>query len=147
MFKASSRSLGKGWGDQDTSDLRETQVNSGSVSIRGEPLHPPETSPIRQVSPLPPGPGRGQVGVSGAWPPTGGDLETGLDTSVNELRPQPALCHDGSGNVGPFSENGLLSPFPPHLTLEQDMPSGQRKALGADDLGLLRLQDPWCPWL
>lgn len=107
---------------------------------------------MKQVSPLPPCPGRGQVGVSGAWPPTGGGLETGLDTSVNELCPQPALCPEGSGNVGPFSENGLLSPFPPHLTLEhltleQDTPSRQRKALGADDLGLLRLQDPWCPWL
>ena len=102
---------------------------------------------MRQVSPLPPGPGRGQDGVSGAWPPTGGGLETGLDTSVDELRPQPALCRDGSGNVGPFSENGLLAPFPPHLTLERDMPSGQSKALRADDLGLLRLQDPWCPWL
>lgn len=56
---------------------------------------------------------------------------------------QPSAA-GSSGHVERSSESCWLIPFPPHLTLEQDLPSEPSQALGAVGLQVSRMPGALC---
>lgn len=72
-------------------------------------------------------------------------LATHWESFAPRLGPCSHPCAAGStGNGGRFSESCLLIPFPPHLTLEQDLPSKPSQALGAMGLQVCRMPGALC---